>query len=78
MRDTESVRCPLSVLIDPPQCDPIANKGDIPGHLNSPRLKLPGLERQTLAGLGCNPVGNVILTHGRGTNRRPTEEIFVP
>src|SRR5438552_3023128 len=37
-----------------------------------------GFEYQTFAGLRGDPVGNVVLVHGRRAHRRPAEEALVP
>jgi hypothetical protein len=78
MCDTQSMCLPLAVLAHPPERYPVASKRDVPRHLNFSRLKLPGFKCQTLTGLGGDPVGKVILANGRGTNRWPAQEIFVP
>ncbi len=72
MCDTESVRRSATIVVHPSERYPIAREGDVPGDLNPSRLKLNGFERQTFTGLRGNPVGNVILANGHGTNRWPT------
>src|ERR1700751_3422168 len=72
MCDTESMRRFAVLLVHPSKFYPIARESDVPSNLNRSRPKLNGLERQSLRGLGCYPIGNVILTDRGGTNRRPT------
>ena len=72
MCDTESMRRSAALLVHPFKRYPIARKGDVPSDLNRSRLKLNGLERQSLCGLRFNPIGNVIFADRGGTNRRPT------
>src|SRR6267154_152159 len=72
MCDTESMRRSAALLVHPSKRYPIARESDVPSHLNRSRVKLNGLEHQSLRGLGCNPIGNVIFTDRTGTNRRPT------
>src|SRR5207245_7652890 len=75
MCDTQSMRPSTALLIHPSERYPIARERDVPSHLNCSRLKLDGLERQSLCRLRRNPIGDVILMDGCGTNRRPTKEI---
>jgi hypothetical protein len=78
MCNTQSVRRSTTVLLRPSESYPITREGDISSHVNRSRLKFYCFESQTFTGLRGNPVRNVILANRRGTNRRPTQEVFVP
>ena len=44
---------------------PIAREGGVPSDLDRSRLEFSGLEGQTLAGFGRDPVSDMVFTDGR-------------
>ena len=78
MGDPEGACFSIAVRVHPSQRDPITGESDISCHLQVRRLEFTGLEGQALAGLGGDPVRNVIFAHRGGANCWPTQKILVP
>ena len=49
-----------------------------PRDLNRSRLEIDGFKLQTLAGLGGDPVCDVVLVDRDGADRRPAKKTFMP
>ena len=57
---------------------PVARHRNVPGHLNRSRLEIVEDKLQGLAGLGGDPVRDVVLVDRDGTDRRPAKKTLVP
>src|SRR4030095_234624 len=62
-----------------PRCiDSIVIDRDIAGYLNGKLLDRVRLELDSFGRVRSNPVGDVILSYGRGTDKWPANKILVP
>ena len=85
MRPNPCVRDPHSVGLDfgacavRPRClNPIIIHRDIAGYLNGKLLDRVRLELDSFGRVRSNPVGDVILSYGCGTDKWPANKILVP
>ena len=62
-----------------PRCiDSIVIDRDIAGYLNCELLDRVGVKGNVFGRVRSDPVGDVILSHGRGTDKWPADKIRVP
>ena len=79
MRDPHSVGFDFGACAVRPRClNSIEIHRDIAGYLNRELLNRVGLKGNVLGRVRSNPVGDVILLYGRGTDKWPANEILVP
>ena len=78
MHDPRTARRPIAVLVHPSKRLPVRCHRNVPRDLNRSRLEIDGLKLQTLAGLGGDPVCDVILVDRDGTDRRPAKKTLMP
>ena len=57
MRDTQSMRRPITILVHPFERNPVARKGDVSRHLKRGRFEVASVKPEPLSGLRGNPVG---------------------
>lgn len=78
MSDPQRIRLTVPILVHELIRYPVAQGRDIPTYVNGSGLEYTRLEGQPLAGLGGDPIRDVIFTDGRGIYRRPTKKVLVP
>ena len=85
VRSSPRVRDPYSVGLDfgacavRPRCvNSIVIRRDIARYLNRELLDRVGLKGNSFGRVRSDPVGDVILSHGRGTDKWPANKILVP
>ena len=79
MRDPQSVRPDFGACAVRPRCvNSIIIHRDIARYLNRELLDRVGLELDPFGRVRNNPVGDVILSYGRGTDKWPANKILVP
>ena len=79
VRDPQSVGPDFGACAVRPRCvNSIIIHRDIAGYLNRELLDRVGLKGDSFGRVRSNPVGDVILSHGRGADKWPPEKIFVP
>lgn len=85
VRSSPRVRDPHSVgpdfgacAIRPRRLNPIIIHRDIAGYLNGKLFDRVRLELDSFGRVRGNPVGDAILSYGRGTDKWPANKILVP
>jgi len=79
VRNPESVGPDFDVLAVRPRClNSIIVHRDIAGYLNGKLLDRGGLKGNAFRRVRSDPVSDVILSHGRGTDKWPANKILVP
>ena len=79
VRDPHSVGLDFGACAVRPRCvNSIIIHRDIARYLNRELLDRVGLELDPLGRVRSNPVGDVILSYGRGTDKWPANKILVP
>ena len=79
VRDPQSVGPDLATFaIGPRSIDSIVIDRDIAGYLNCELLDRVGVKGNVFGRVRSDPVGDVILSHGRGTDKWPANKILVP
>ena len=79
VRDPHSVGSDFGACAVRPRClNSIIIQGDIAGYLNGKLLDRVRLELDPFGRVRSNPVGDVILSYGRGTDKWPANKILVP
>ena len=79
VRDPDSVGFDFGACAVRPRClDSIIIHRDIAGYLNRELLDRVRLEVDPFGSVRSNPVGDVILSYGRGTDKWPANKILVP
>jgi len=78
MQNPRSARGSIAILVRPSKCLPVRCHCNVTGNLNRSRFEIDGLKLQTLAGLGSDPVCDVILMDRDGTDRRPAKKTLMP
>src|SRR5437763_984962 len=77
VRDPQSVGPDLATFaIGPRSIDSIVIDRDIAGYLNCELLDRVGVKGNVFGRVRSDPVGDVILSHGRGTDKWPANKIL--
>ena len=77
--DSQSVGPTFGACAVRPRCiNSIVIDRDIAGYLNGKLLDRVRRELDSFGRVRSNPVGDVILSYGRGTDKWPANEILVP